>query len=51
MEQIQAELVARLPVPADAGASYRALPDLRTSAEATAYIDARVAAWEASRRA
>jgi phospholipase C len=49
LEQIQAELVARLPVPDGAGGTYHAMPALRTSAEATAYIDSRVAAWEASR--
>jgi phospholipase C len=51
LEQVHAELVARLPVPDGAGGSYHAMPQLQTSADAKAYIDARVAAWEASLQA
>jgi len=50
LEQVHAELVARLPVPDKAGGTYHAMPELETSAQAKAYIDARTAAWEASRR-
>jgi phospholipase C len=49
LEQIHAELASRLPVPDGAGGTYHAMPALRTSADATAYIDRRIAAWEASR--
>ncbi len=48
LEQVHAELVARLPVPDGAGGTYHAAPELRTSADAKAYIDARTAAWETS---
>ena len=51
LEQVHAELVARLPVPDRAGGTYHAMPQLDTSAQAKAYIDARAAAWEVSRRA
>lgn len=49
LEQVHAELVARLPVPGDAGGMVRAMPLLRTGAQAKAYIDDRIAAWKASR--
>jgi phospholipase C len=49
LEEIHAELVARLPIPDGAGGTYHAMPVLRTSAEATAYIDRRMAEWEAVR--
>lgn len=49
LEQVHAELVARLPIPDHAGGTYHAMPQLDTSAQAKAYIDARVAEWEASR--
>ena len=45
-----AELVAKLPVPDHAGGTYHAMPQLATSAQAKAYIDARIATWEASRQ-
>lgn len=50
LEEVHADLVSRLPVPDYAGGMHHRQPVLRTSADATAYIDARVAAWEASRR-
>jgi phospholipase C len=50
LEQVHAELVSRLPVPDAAGGTHHVMPALRTSADAQAYIDARVASWEASRR-
>lgn len=49
LERVHAELVAKLPVPGEAGGSYNAMPALQTSAQAKAYIDGRVAAWKASR--
>jgi phospholipase C len=49
LEQVHAELVARLPVPDQNGGWHHTMPVLRTSADAKAYIDARTAAWEASR--
>jgi phospholipase C len=51
LEQVHAELVARLPVRDGAGGTYHAMPELRTSADAKAYIDSRTAAWEASKLA
>ncbi len=51
LEQVHAELVARLPVPDRTGGTYHAMPQLDTSAQAKAYIDARVAAWEKTRAA
>ena len=51
LEQVHAELVARLPVPDAAGGTVHAMPLLRTSAQAKAYIDDRIAAWKASRNA
>jgi phospholipase C len=49
LEQVHAELVARLPVPDAQGGTHHDIPALRTSADAQAYIDARTSAWEASR--
>jgi len=49
LEEVHAELVSRLPVPDAAGGAHHEMPALRTSAEAKAYIDARIKAWEASR--
>jgi phospholipase C len=49
-EKIHAELASRLPIPGEAGASWRGLPDLKTSADAKAYIDGRMAAWETARK-
>jgi phospholipase C len=50
LEEVHAELVSRLPVPDTAGGTHHEMPVLRTSADATAYIDARTAAWERTRR-
>ena len=49
LEQVHAELAALLPVPDARGAYHHEMPALRTSAAAQAYIDARIAAWEAAR--
>jgi len=49
LEQVHAELVSQLPVPDAAGGMHHVMPLLRTSADAKAYIDERVGAWEASR--
>jgi len=51
LEQVHAELASRLPVPDGAGGSYHAMPRLVTSADAKAYIDARITAWESARLA
>ena len=50
LEQVHAELVARLPVPDRAGGTHHAMPQLDTSAQAKAYIDSRTAAWDQARR-
>jgi|SRR5208282_5198422 len=49
LEQVYAELVSQLPVPDAAGGTHHVKPPLQTSADAKAYIDERIAAWEASR--
>ena len=51
LEQIHVELAASLPVPDLAGGAYHAMPVIETSAQAKAFIQARVAAWEAARAA
>ncbi len=51
LEQVHAELASKLPVGDDAGATYRAMPVLTTSAQAKNYISERTAAWKAARRA
>jgi phospholipase C len=47
LERVHADLAARLPLQ---GRSYSAAPVFATSADIKSYIDARVAAWEASRQ-
>jgi phospholipase C len=50
LQRVHAELASRLPVPDAAGGTRPAMPPLlRNGAEARAYIDARVLAWEATR--
>jgi phospholipase C len=50
LQRVHAELASRLPVPDAAGGTRPAMPPLlRNGAEARAYIDARVVAWEATR--
>jgi phospholipase C len=48
LQQVHAELVARLPVSDDGGGTHHSMPTLRTSAECDAYIRARTAAWKTS---
>ena len=50
LEQVHAELVATLPVPDRHGGWHHKMPELRTGADAKAYIDGRIAAWEATRK-
>jgi phospholipase C len=51
LQRVHAELAASLPVPGESGAPQKPMPELRTDAEAKAYIDERVRAWEASQAA
>ncbi|MDT4898957.1 MAG: phospholipase [Acidobacteriota bacterium] len=51
LQQVHAELVSQLPVQNKQGERVHQKPELRTSAEHTAYIKARTAAWKASRKA
>ena len=50
LQEVYAELVSRLPLPDDPGASYHAMPDLHTGPDYDTYIDTRLAAWKASRQ-
>lgn len=50
LQQVHAELVARLPVPDEQGGTHHVPPRLTTSAEYQTYIRARTEAWCASRR-
>jgi phospholipase C len=49
LQLVHAELAWGLPVPGELDASKRAMPVLRTDAEARAYIETRVRAWDAAR--
>jgi phospholipase C len=49
LQQVQAELVSRLPVPDEKGGTHHLMPTLRTSSEYQAYIIARTNAWKASK--
>ena len=49
LQEVQAELVAQLPVPDDLGGAHTAVPQL-TNSDYKAYIRARTAAWSASRQ-
>jgi phospholipase C len=50
LQQIQAELVAKLPVPDAEGGMHHTMPALKTSSDYSAYIRTRTAAWQASRK-
>jgi phospholipase C len=50
LEEIHAEQVSRLPVPDAAGGAHHEMPVLHTSSETRKYIEARIAAWKASRK-
>ena len=50
LQEVQAELVSQLPVPDARGGVHHTMPLLRTSSDYRAYIRARTAAWEASRK-
>jgi len=50
LQQVLAELVAKLPVPDAAGGTHHQMPTLRTNSEYRTYIEERVAAWKASRK-
>jgi phospholipase C len=49
LQRVHAELAASLPVPGEPGAAQRPMPTLETDAEARAYIESRVRAWDAGR--
>jgi phospholipase C len=49
LERVQVEMAARLPLPDEGNADARPLPSMHTSAQARAYIEARVQAWERRR--
>jgi phospholipase C len=51
LQQIHAELVAKLPVPDAKGGVHHTMPTLKTNADYTRYIRARTAAWKASKDA
>jgi phospholipase C len=51
LQQVHAELVARLPVQDKQGNRVHQVPELRTSDEYNAYIKSRTAAWKSSRKA
>ncbi len=50
LQQIQAELVAALPVPGEPGSSQRDMTSLRTASDLRAFIRERTEAWKAARR-
>ena len=51
LERVHIEMAARLPLPGEPGPDARPAPALRTSAQARAYIEARVHAWDRLRLA
>jgi phospholipase C len=51
LQEVQAELVAALPVPDVEGGAHHTMPLLKTSSDYRAYIRSRTAAWKASRKA
>jgi phospholipase C len=51
LERVQVEMAARLPLPDEGDANARPPPGVHTSAQARAYIEARVQAWERRRTA
>jgi phospholipase C len=50
LQEVHAELVAQLPVPDGKGGVHHTMPVLKTSSDYRAYIRARTAAWQASRK-
>jgi hypothetical protein len=48
LQQVQAELVARLPVPDPVHGGHHVLPTLRSEQDYDAYIEARTAQWNAT---
>jgi phospholipase C len=50
LQQVQAELVAALPVPDSQGGAHHTMPPLKTNSDYRAYIRSRTEAWKASRR-
>jgi phospholipase C len=50
LQQVHAELVSQLPVPDAHGGTHHIMPALKTSADYSAYIRSRTAAWKASRK-
>jgi phospholipase C len=50
LQQVQAELVAELPVPDEHGGAHHELPVMHSGSEYAAYIRERTNAWKASRR-
>jgi phospholipase C len=51
LQEVQAELVSRLPVPDRQGGTHHTMPELKTGSDYNDYIRSRTAAWQASRRA
>lgn len=51
LQQVQAELVAQLPVPDEQGRTHHTMPELKTNADYQAYIRSRTEAWRAARNA
>jgi phospholipase C len=51
LQEVQAELVSRLPVPDGKGGVQHTMPRLKTNREYRDYIRTRTAAWQASRKA
>ena len=49
LQQVQAELVSRLPVPDAQGGTHHVMPPLKTSSDYKAYIIARTNAWKAAK--
>jgi phospholipase C len=50
LQEVQAELVSRLPVPDGEGRFHHTMPSLETSSDYQTYIRARTAAWSAARK-
>jgi phospholipase C len=51
LQQVQAELVSKLPVPDAKGGVHHTMPPLKTNAEYSNYIRTRTAAWKAAKNA
>jgi phospholipase C len=50
LQEVQAKLVSRLPVPDGKGGVHHTMPLLKTSSDCRAYIRTRTAAWRATRK-